>query len=92
MFLTVQRSSSNVSLIDLTVSTVQPTRLSAILDTFRQAAKLDMAGIVTVADEELVSSDYLGSPYSAIIDAPSCVTLNSRVRCVVFRPTKGDGC
>ncbi|CAL5866434.1 uncharacterized protein PFLUO_LOCUS642 [Penicillium psychrofluorescens] len=66
----------NVSMIDLTICTAQPTSLSEILAAFRRAAKLDMAGVLKVTDEELVSSDYNGSSYSAIIDAPACAELN----------------
>ncbi|KAJ5916171.1 Glyceraldehyde/Erythrose phosphate dehydrogenase family [Penicillium tannophilum] len=66
----------NVSMIDLTVSTEKPTSLAEIISTFRLAAKSDMAGVLRVTDEQLVSSDYNGSPYSAIIDAPACAELN----------------
>ncbi|KAJ5497751.1 Glyceraldehyde/Erythrose phosphate dehydrogenase family [Penicillium expansum] len=66
----------NVSMIDLTVSTEKPTSLDKIIHKFRLAAKSDMAGVLRVADQELVSSDYNGSPYSAIIDAPACAELN----------------
>ncbi|KAJ5584642.1 Glyceraldehyde-3-phosphate dehydrogenase 1 [Penicillium hispanicum] len=66
----------NVSMIDLTISTEKPTSLAEIISTFRRAAKSNMAGILKVTDEELVSTDYNGSPYSAIIDAPACAELN----------------
>lgn len=66
-------------MIDLTICTSQPTSLSEILADFRRAAKLDMAGVLKVTDEELVSSDYNGSSYSAIIDAPACTELNPQV-------------
>lgn len=67
-------------MVDLTVNTSEPTSLGAILDVFRKAADSQLAGILTVAEEELVSSDYIGSSYSAVIDAPGCVELNSQVR------------
>ena len=66
-------------MIDLTISTDKPTSLAEILATFRLAAKSHMAGILKVTDEELVSSDYNGSSYSAIIDAPACAELNPQV-------------
>lgn len=66
-------------MIDLTVSTEKPTSLDKIIHKFRLAAKSDMAGVLRVADQELVSSDYNGSPYSAIIDAPACAELNPQV-------------
>ncbi|KAH1269640.1 hypothetical protein KXX45_002701 [Aspergillus fumigatus] len=66
----------NVSMIDLTVSTEKPTSLAEVLAVFRRAAKGELAGVLAVSEEELVSSDYLGNPHSAIIDAPACLELN----------------
>lgn len=74
------QSRPNVSMIDLTISTEKPTSLQEIISAFRVAAKSDMAGILRVTDEELVSADYNGSPYSAVIDAPACAELNPQVR------------
>ncbi|PWY91598.1 glyceraldehyde-3-phosphate dehydrogenase [Aspergillus sclerotioniger CBS 115572] len=68
----------NVSMIDLTISTEKPTSISEIISAFRIASKSSMAGVLRVTDEELVSTDYNGSPYSAIIDAPACAELNSQ--------------
>lgn len=68
--------SPNVSMIDLTISTAKPTSLQEIISAFRLASKSNMAGVLRVTDEELVSQDYNGSPYSAIIDAPACTELN----------------
>ncbi|KAL4733613.1 hypothetical protein BDV11DRAFT_213622 [Aspergillus similis] len=66
----------NVSLIDLTVSTETPTSLAEILAAFRRAAKNELAGVLSVSDEVLVSSDYLGDSHSAIVDAAACSELN----------------
>jgi glyceraldehyde-3-phosphate dehydrogenase/erythrose-4-phosphate dehydrogenase len=46
-----------------------------------------MAGILSVCDEELVSSDFRGDASSAAVDAKACVELNSRVSL----PTRRDG-
>ncbi|KAI9374440.1 hypothetical protein BJX61DRAFT_302032 [Aspergillus egyptiacus] len=66
----------NVSMIDLTVSTDKPTSLAEILAAFRRASKGELAGVLSVTDEELVSSDYQGNPHSAIVDAAACSELN----------------
>ncbi|PIG83543.1 glyceraldehyde-3-phosphate dehydrogenase [Aspergillus arachidicola] len=66
----------NVSMIDLTVTTEQPTSLAEIMAAFRRAAKSSLAGVLYVSDEELVSSDYKGNPNSAVVDAPACTELN----------------
>ncbi|KAB8217831.1 hypothetical protein BDV33DRAFT_205922 [Aspergillus novoparasiticus] len=66
----------NVSMIDLTVTTEQPTSLAEIMAAFRRASKSSLAGVLYVSDEELVSSDYKGNPNSAVVDAPACTELN----------------
>jgi glyceraldehyde-3-phosphate dehydrogenase/erythrose-4-phosphate dehydrogenase len=43
-----------------------------------------MAGILTVCEEELVSSDFKRNGSSAAVDAKACVELNSNVS---FTPT-----
>ncbi|KAE8354275.1 hypothetical protein BDV28DRAFT_164368 [Aspergillus coremiiformis] len=68
----------NVSMIDLTVRTEKPTSLPEIMDAFRRAATSDLAGVLHVTDEELVSSDYKGNSNSAIVDAAACAELNSQ--------------
>lgn len=67
-------------MIDLTVTTEQPTSLAEIMAAFRRAAKTSLAGVLYVSDEELVSSDYKGNPNSAVVDAPACTELNPQVR------------
>jgi glyceraldehyde 3-phosphate dehydrogenase len=37
---------------------------------YREAAAGDLEGILAVTDEELVSSDFVGNPNSAVIDLP----------------------
>lgn len=70
-------------MIDLTICTDKPTSLSEIISAFRVASKSSMVGVLKVADEELVSTDYNGSPYSAIIDVPACSELNPQVCSIV---------
>ena len=67
-------------MIDLTVTTEQPTSLAEIMAAFRRAAKSSLAGVLYVSDEELVSSDYKGNPNSAVVDAAACTELNPHVR------------
>lgn len=38
-----------------------------------------MAGVLSVSDQELVSSDLLGSPFSTIVDSNACLELNPQV-------------
>ena len=57
-----------VSLIDLVVEAKKKTTLAAVNTSFVSASKGAMKGIVGVAEEELVSSDFIGSTYSSVFD------------------------
>lgn len=59
------------SLIDLVATLRQSVTVEGTLDAMREAASGDLEGILGVAEEELVSSDIVGSPLSALVDAPS---------------------
>ncbi|MFP4597181.1 MAG: type I glyceraldehyde-3-phosphate dehydrogenase [Persicimonas sp.] len=60
------------SVIDFVVRTESPASVEAINNAFREAAGSErMRGILDITDEELVSSDIVGTEFSAIIDAPS---------------------
>jgi glyceraldehyde 3-phosphate dehydrogenase len=59
----------DVSLSDLTVLLATKTTAEAINDAFRLAASSDrFRGILTVAEEPLVSADFIGNPASSIVD------------------------
>ena len=44
--------------------------LSEVADAFRRAEAGPLSGILATSDEELVSSDFIGHPCSAIVDLP----------------------
>ncbi|KAK9364709.1 putative glyceraldehyde-3-phosphate dehydrogenase [Lipomyces kononenkoae] len=67
---------ANVSMLDLNVQTDHATTLEAIIESFSRSAETTLSGVVTVENEELVSSDFLGNPYSAIVDAKASAQLN----------------
>ena len=58
----------NVALLDLVVRLRGPVTVEAVRASFRAAAEGRLAGLLAVSDEPLVSSDYIGEPYSAIVD------------------------
>ena len=58
----------NVSLVDLTVTLAKTATADAIAAAFRTAAEGDLAGILAVSDEPLVSIDYNGNRHSATVD------------------------
>jgi glyceraldehyde 3-phosphate dehydrogenase len=58
------------SLVDLTVETSRATSVDELNATFRASGDSgDLAGILACTDEPFVSSDVIGSPYSAVFDA-----------------------
>jgi glyceraldehyde 3-phosphate dehydrogenase len=68
----------NVSLVDLAVMTRDPVSADTINEALREAAASDMKGILAVTEEELVSSDFKGNPYSSIVDAPLTMVIGDR--------------
>lgn len=57
-----------VSVIDLTVTLEREATTEEIKDAFREAAQGRLFGILHLDERPLVSSDFKGSPYSAIVD------------------------
>lgn len=58
-----------VSLLDLTLLVERETTVEEINNLFKNAIKNPLySSIVSVTDEPLVSSDFIGSPYSSIVD------------------------
>lgn len=69
---------TDVSVVDLTVRVTKPTSYEAICEMMREAAVGPMKGILEYCDEEVVSSDFIGSKFSAIFDAKAGIALNDR--------------
>ena len=61
----------DVSFTDLAVVIEKPVTVAQVNAAFKKAADGPMSGILQYTEEELVSSDFIGSPYSCIIDAKS---------------------
>jgi glyceraldehyde 3-phosphate dehydrogenase len=59
-----------VSIVDFVVELERPATVEEINTAFREAADGDMEGILGVSDEPLVSSDYIGTELSSIVDLP----------------------
>ncbi len=59
----------DVSLVDLTLETEKPVTKEAIHAAMKAASEGPMKGILGYADEQLVSSDYIGDPRSSIFDS-----------------------
>ncbi|HKH92957.1 MAG TPA: type I glyceraldehyde-3-phosphate dehydrogenase [Gemmatimonadaceae bacterium] len=61
----------DVSFTDLTVVVDKPVTVADVNAAFRKAADGELKGILQYTEEELVSSDYIGNPFSCILDAKS---------------------
>ncbi|OGQ35587.1 MAG: type I glyceraldehyde-3-phosphate dehydrogenase [Deltaproteobacteria bacterium RIFCSPHIGHO2_12_FULL_43_9] len=60
----------NVSMVDLTVLLEKNATEKSINNLFKKASKDKYSKILSYSDDELVSVDFNGSPFSAIFDAP----------------------
>lgn len=60
---------ANVSLVDLVVRVKKSCTAEEVNNAFRKAASRELKDYLMVSDEPLVSVDYNGCPYSAIVDA-----------------------
>lgn len=69
---------ADVSVLDLTVRVSKPTSYEAICEAMRVASKGSMKGIIDYCDEEVVSSDFVGSSYSATFDAKAGLGLSAQ--------------
>ena len=72
----------NVSLIDLVVTLAATPSVEEVNRAFSAAAD-ELEALLSVTDEELVSSDFLGDPHSAIIDLPLTCEVDRRLYRVV---------
>jgi len=66
----------NVSIVDLTVEVGRNVTIEEVNGALKTAAEGKMKGIIDVTEEELVSIDFMGSPFSAIVDAPLTSVIN----------------
>ena len=57
-----------VSLTDITLLLKKKTTIEEVNRALTKASKFSMKGLLAVSDEPLVSSDYIGNPYSCTVD------------------------
>jgi glyceraldehyde 3-phosphate dehydrogenase len=68
---------ADVSVVDLTVKTEKATSYKAICEAMKAASEGELKGVLGYTEEEVVSSDFVGSKYSSIFDAGAGIELNS---------------
>lgn len=72
-----------VSMVDLTFVSEKPVTKQAINDAMRQASEGPLKGILQYCDVPLVSSDFIGNPYSSIFDPELTVVIGDNLAKVV---------
>lgn len=68
----------DVSAVDLTVRVAKDTSYEEICAAMKTASEGSMKGILQYTEEEVVSTDFIGSHYSSIFDAGAGIALNPR--------------
>ncbi len=67
--LSVRVPTPNVSLVDLVATVTRPTSKEEVNEAFVAAQEGSLRGVLAVSFEPLVSTDYNGAGYSAVVDA-----------------------
>lgn len=73
------------SIVDLTVEAERETSVDHVNGAFREHADTgELKGILCYSEDPIVSSDIVGSPYSAIFDAPLTNVIGSTVKVIAW--------
>ncbi|HSF41560.1 MAG TPA: type I glyceraldehyde-3-phosphate dehydrogenase [Thermoanaerobaculia bacterium] len=72
-----------VAMLDLVADLEQDATVEAIRQAFREAARGRLEGYLGVTEEELVSSDFVNDPRSAVVDLPLIQVAGDRLARVV---------
>lgn len=69
---------ADVSVVDLTVRLTKSTNYEEICHAMKKASDGSLKGILAYCDEQVVSSDFISSTYSAIFDKEAGIALNDK--------------
>ncbi len=69
----------DAAITDIVACVKKDVSVESVNEAFKKAAEEELRGILEYSEEELVSVDILGSPYSGIIDALSTKVVGSRM-------------
>jgi len=61
---------ADVSMVDFSCEVKKTTSVKEVNEKFKKASTGELKGYLRYVDEELVSSDFIGDPHSAIFDSP----------------------
>ena len=73
-----------VSMVDLTCQVKNPISAEKVNDLFEKASQKELKGILAVSNEPLVSSDYKGNEFSAVVDAEMTRVIGHTVKVLAW--------
>jgi len=82
--LAIRVPTPNVSLVDLSVELSREVSADEINAALEKAARGKLSGILRVEHRPLVSHDFLKSPFSSIVDAPSTMTIGKMAKILAW--------
>jgi glyceraldehyde 3-phosphate dehydrogenase len=77
--ISVRVPTPNVSLVDLVVETEKDVTVQSVNTALQEAAQGSLRGVLHCEEAPLVSSDFIGVPYSSIVDVASTMTMGPRM-------------
>lgn len=81
--LSIRVPTPNVSLLDLTVELEKSASAESINAAFQAASQSYLQGILKYTEVPLVSRDYNGNPYSAVVDGPLTMSIGGHLAKVI---------
>ena len=82
--LSLRVPTATVSVLDLVCQVEKETSLEEVTKVFQEAKEKELKGILDVETEPLVSSDYRGNSFSAIVDLPSMMVKDNLIKIVAW--------
>ncbi len=77
--LAIRVPTPNVSLVDLVAQVREDVDVEKVNQALESAASGDFKGVLRCEKDPLVSTDFIGDPYSSIIDAPSTMVMGPKM-------------
>ncbi len=73
-----------VSIVDFVCSVAKKTTVDKVVEVFKKASENELKNILSFSEEPLVSADFRGSSYSAIIDGPSIMVQDNLIKILAW--------
>jgi len=77
--ISVRVPTPDVSLVDLVATTKKDVTVELVNQAFREAAQGPLKGVLHCEDAPLVSSDFIGNPFSSIVDTQSTMVMGPKM-------------